>query len=219
MKSRYIFAFTLLLLCSLRLSAQLGIKAGINMANELKSFSSGNAQSGFNSNNLTGYEIGLTYQFMPSKSGLGCELGALLSQKGSSFSDSTSTSASSSTGYFMKQGYSELNYLEVPLCLRYRLSLGLIGVYGTAGVYAGYALSGKTVNESTSVAVNRSYPEFIDHLDYGYNFGGGLELFKKIQLGVAWSQGLKNTAKTIVGLPVPAKSTNKVFSINLVYLL
>jgi hypothetical protein len=216
MKSRYIFVFALLLFCSLGLSAQLGIKAGVNMANELKSFSSDNPHNGFSSNNLTGYQIGLIYQFMPAQSGLGCELGALLSQKGSSFNDSDSTNAS--IGYFIKQGYSELNYLEVPFCFRYRLSLGLVGVYGTAGIYAGYALNGKTVNESTSVAVNRKYPEFIDHLDYGYNFGGGLELFRKIQFGATWSQGLKNTATTIVGPPVPTKSINKVFSINLVYL-
>ena len=212
MKSRYIFVFALLLFCSLGLSAQLGIKAGVNMANELKSFDSGNSQSGFSSNNLTGYQIGLTYQLMPSHSGLGCEIGALLSQKGSSFNDSTNLVNS------IKQGYSELNYLEVPFNLRYRLSIGLIGIYGTAGIYAGYALNGKTVNESTSETLNQAYPEFTDHLDYGYNFGGGLELFRKIQFGATWSKGLKNTATTIAGLPIPTKSTNKVFSINLVYL-
>lgn len=212
MKSKYIVVFALLLSCSLRLPAQLGIKAGVNMASELKSFSSENIHSGFSTNNLTGYQIGLTYQFMPAQSGLGCELGALLSQKGSAFNDSTSV------GNFIKQGYNEINYLEVPLNLRYRLSLGLIGIYGTAGIYAGYALSGKTVNESNSETLNHTYPTFMEHLDYGYNFGGGLELFRKIQFGATWSQGLKNTAASIAGLPIPTKSTNKVFSINLTYM-
>jgi len=200
-----------LLLCTSGLFAQLGIKAGVNMANEIKSFSPQAIADGFSSKNLTGYQIGLTYQAMPKSSGLGCEIGALLSQKGSTFTDTTSISG------FIKEGYKELNYVEVPFNLRYRFTLGFIGFYGTAGIYGGYALSGKTVDEVSNNIQSETFSSFMDHVDYGYNLGAGLELFKKIQLGATWSQGLKNTESNI-GLLYPTKSTNRVFSVNLVYL-
>ena len=66
---------------------------------------------------------------MVKKSEVGFETGALLSQKGSSFRDSTSA------GGVIKQGYKELNYIEVPLNLRGRITLGLIGLYEFGGIY------------------------------------------------------------------------------------
>lgn len=208
---RYGLLLTILIFTS-SLFAQLGIKAGVNMANEIRSFSPTDVAAGFNSKNLTGYQIGLVYQFMPKKSGLGVELAALLSQKGSAFSDSANIVD------VIKKGYKEIKYLEVPFNLRYRLTLGFVGVYGIAGIYGGYALSGKTVNELTNTTQNQSFQTFIDHVDYGYNIGAGVELFKKIQFGGTWSEGIKNTSNTITGLPTPTTASNRVFSVNLVYL-
>jgi hypothetical protein len=211
MKNKNCYFLIALLLCTSGLYAQLGIKAGINMANEIKSFSQQAITDGFSSKNLTGYQIGLVYQSMPKKSGLGCEVGVMLSQKGSTFTDSTDLTA-------ITEGYNELSYVEVPFNLRYRLTLGFIGIYGIAGIYGGYALSGEMVNETTNETQAESFQTFMDHVDYGYNLGAGVELFKKIQFGGTWSQGLKNTATASLGLPLPTTATNRVFSINLVYL-
>ena len=194
------------------LFAQFGIKGSINMATEINSFSQSDIRAGFHTTSLTGYQIGFVYQLMPKKSGLGIETGALLSQKGSAFSDSTNIAG------MIKQGYRELNYLNIPFNIRYRLLLGEVGVYGFAGIYGSYALTGKTVNEKTNSIQNTSYPAFKDHLDYGYNFGAGLEFFRKIQFGATMSQGIKNTATTVKGLPTPSTATNRVYSVNLVYL-
>ena len=194
------------------LFAQFGIKGSMNMATEINSFSQSDIREGFNTTNLTGYQFGVVYQLMPKKSGFGIETGALLSQKGSTFSDSTNITN------VIKQGYRELDYLDIPLNLRYRLSLGLIGIYGFAGIYGAYALSGKTVNEKTNSILKTSYSAFKDHLDYGYNFGAGFEFFKKIQFGATISQGIKNTSTVVAGLPTPTTATNRVYSVNLVYL-
>ena len=211
MKSKHIILAVFLVFAP-RLFAQFGIKTGVNMANEIKSFSQADIAAGFDSKNLNGYQIGLIYQAMPKKSGLGFEVAAILTQKGSAFTD-TSTVAG-----VIQKGYRELNCVEVPLNLRYRLTLGFIGVYGIAGVYGSYELSGKTVNEITDATQNSTYPTFMDHVDYGYNLGLGLELFRKIQLGGTWTQGIKTTPSTTIGLPTPLTSSNRVFSINLVYL-
>jgi hypothetical protein len=211
MKSKHILILAFLV-CATGIYAQFGIKAGVNLANEIKSFSQSDISAGFSSKNLTGYQIGFIYQAMPKKSGLGFEIGALLSQKGSSFSDSTNVVD------FIKQGYKELNYIEVPLNLRYRISMGFIGLYGMAGVYGGYILNGKTVNETTNNVQTQTFQTFVDHVDYGYNLGLGLELFKKIQFGLNWSQGIRNTTNSIAGLPTPTNTTNRVYTVNLVYL-
>lgn len=212
MKCKFFPFLGIMLFCTTCVFAQLGIKAGVNISNEVNSFSSSDIQAGFNSTNLTGYQIGLVYQAMPKKSGLGVEIGALLTQKGSTFSDSTNIAD------VIRQGYRELNYLEVPLNLRYHLIVGVIGIYGFGGIYGGYALSSKTVDETTNTTQNGIFATTKDHIDYGYNVGAGLELFKKIQFGAAMSRGLKNTSTPVTGLPTPAKASNRVYSVNLVYL-
>jgi len=193
--------------CSTCIFAQLGIKAGLNMANEIRSFDQSDVAASFNSSNLTGYQIGLVYQAMPKKSGMGVEIGALLSQKGSSFHFD-----SINVNNVLRNGYKEINYLEVPLNLRYHIIVGLVGVYGFGGIYGGCALSGSTVTESTSTTEKETYKTFADRVDYGYNFGAGVELFRKIQLGGTWSNGIKNTTNT------SSSFKNKVFTMNLVYM-
>ncbi|MCE5331915.1 MAG: PorT family protein [Bacteroidales bacterium] len=190
--------------------AQLGIKAGINLANEIKSLNSEDIAAGFRTDNLTGYQIGLVYQLTPKKSGIGAELGVLVSQKGYTFSDSLSLVDA------VREGYKEMNYLEVPFNLRYQIKLGFIGVFGYGGVYAGYALSGKTVVETENSSEDIGFQDFVDRADYGYNLGVGVEFFRKIQFGVNWSQGLKNT--NLNDSEEVDSTTNRVFSVGLTYL-
>jgi len=190
--------------------AQLGIKAGINLANEIKSLNSEDIAAGFKTDNLTGYQIGLVYQLTPKKSGIGAELGVLVSQKGYTFSDSLSLID------VVREGYKEMNYLEIPFNLRYQIKLGFIGIYGYGGVYAGYVLSGKTVVETENSSENIGFQDFVDRADYGYNLGLGVEFFRKIQFGVNWSHGLKNT--NLNDSEEIDSTTNRVFSVGLTYL-
>ena len=206
MKVKSCFIIIGLLLCFTELFAQFGIKAGVNVANEISTIT-----NGFSTKNLTGYQIGVVYQAIPKKSGAGCEIGLMLSQKGSTFIDNTNVNA-------VTEGYKELNYLEIPFNMRYHITLGIIGIYATAGIYGGYLLSGKTVNEITNNIQEETFQTFTDHLDYGYNTGLGVELFKKIQLGLAYSQGLKNTLISSPDVTTSNYITNRVFSVNLVYL-
>lgn len=177
------------------------------MANEVNSFNQPDINRGYNSSNLTGYQLGLIYQSMAKKSGFGFETGALLSQKGSSFSDSTSTVN------IKRQGYRELTYLEIPLNIRYQLALGVGGIYGTGGIYGGYIINGKDVDEITNNTQKEHFSDLSSRIDYGYSFGAGMELFHKIQFGATWTRGLKNTSTNAT-----STTKNKVFSINLVYL-
>lgn len=190
--------------------AQLGIRAGVNMANEIKSFTQGSISEAFSSENLTGYHIGIMHQSVPEKSGFGGDIAMLFSQKGSSYTDATDANNPI-------VGYRELNYFEMPFNVRYQLRLGFATFYASSGLYAAYFLSGKDVaqNAAQSLLIDA----FVDRLDFGYSFGGGVELFRKIQLGASWSRGLRsnNAAYTSTSSGI-ATSQNNVFSINLGYL-
>lgn len=210
MKKSFFFVTLFFLFFTFVVNAQIGIKAGINMANEIKSLSGDAIVAGFSTENLTGYEVGLVAQFNPKKSGIGAEIGFMLSQKGFSFSDSVSVID------VVKKGYKELNYIEVPLNLKYCLKLGFIGVFGYGGFYAGYALNGKVVDETEDVSQDISFQKMIDRSDYGYNLGMGIEFFKKIQFGANWSQGLKKSVFEVNQNTDPR--SNRVYSVTLTYL-
>lgn len=190
--------------------AQIGIKAGINLANQIKSLSSQDITDGLSRENLTGYQVGLVYQINPKKSGLGGEIGLLASQKGFSFSDSVSLANN------VLRGYHEINYVELPLNLRYKIKVGFLGVYGYGGVYGAYALDGRHVIETENTSSEIGFKEMLDRADYGYNLGLGFEFFNKIQFGANWSQGIKNT--NIENQTAENAILNRVFSIGLTYL-
>lgn len=207
---KFLKILLIILVFTYPLYAQIGIKAGVNMANQIESLSSQDIADGFNRENLTGYQLGLVYQLNPRKSGIGAEIGLLVSQKGFSFSDSTTVINN------VVRGYQELNYLEAPLNLRYKIKLGFLGVFGYGGVYAGYALNGKNVIETQNESADIGFKELMDRADYGYNVGLGLEFFNKIQFGVNLSQGLKDSNFT--DDTTENTTINRAFSIGLTYL-
>ena len=228
MKSKFAISVILVLLLSASANAQLGIRAGVNMANELQSFNNEAISKAFQSSNLTGYKIGLVYEYNPKSTGFGFEAGALFTQAGGTFKMDSSNVVNS-----LIKGYHEINYLEVPLNLRYRIGIaGIIGIYGTAGIYGGYIFSGKTTfeNEISSLAHSDSFNTFMDRIDYGYSYGAGVEILKKLQVGVNWNKGLqkKDTNKSLLdkittenGNTVPnleAKTSLNSFTVSLTYL-
>jgi hypothetical protein len=204
---KIVFSILFIIIFITNTYGQFGIRAGVNMANEIRSFNS--IQNNFKSENLTAFHIGLVWQVPFGHTGFGTEIGALYSQKGSFFGYADNNSQN-------LDSYDELNYIEVPLNVRFKLSAGGFGIYGTVGAYAAYLLMGQTINEATYEVKNISFMRSNDHLDYGISAGIGVEVFRKIQLGATWSFGLKgNKINTLDELKM---SKNKVFSVNLTYL-
>ncbi|MFV0470780.1 MAG: outer membrane beta-barrel protein [Paludibacteraceae bacterium] len=209
------FVTIILLTIVFSVDAQLGIRAGLNMASEITSFSQQGLKNSFSSGNLTGYQIGLVYQTYTK--GLGFEIGTLLSQKGSVYQYNDAESAENN----LIEAYKEINCVTVPINLRYRISTGSIGIFGLAGVYGDYALNGKTVIEAFKVERKESFENAMDRIDYGYTLGAGIEVIKKVQLGFNWSAALtkKDASKGFYDLTnYRPKTTSKMFSVNLTYL-
>lgn len=195
--------------------AQLGIRVGVNMANEITSLKGEDISNGFKSSNLTGYQIGLVYQ--TASKGLGLEIGALLSQKGSVYKvDTTKTLTGNIT-----EAYKEINCITIPINLKYKVNVGPVGVFGLAGIYGDYALNGKNVVEAWNYEQQQSFDKITDRLDYGYTLGFGVEALKKLQLAANWSSALqkKDASQGFNFNNIKLdKSTAKQFSITLTYL-
>ncbi len=210
--------------------SQLGVRVGVNMANEIRDFGVENVKKSFDSNNLTGFQVGLIYQANPSHSGLGLETGVLFCQKGGQVNIDKNSVVNT-----VIEGYNQVNYFEVPLNLRYKLAFtDILGAYASAGVYGGIAINGVTDVESKLKTLKKeahSFNDFTDRIDYGFSFGLGVELIRKIQIGVNWSEGLKkiDTNKKLIevlttnGYTIKPnfepKTKNRVFSVSLTYML
>ena len=210
---RSFLLFFVAVLFSSQLFAQLGIKAGVNISSEIRNWKD---IENISTDNLSGFHVGLIGQIPFSKkaSGFGMEIGAFFSQKGSFFSFVEDENLPN----IITKAYNELNYAEVPLSLRYNLCLGIVGIYGSAGVYAGYMFNGKTVDETAKEVSKMKFSEFTDRLDYGCTLGVGVEVLRKIQIGASWSRGLKTNQIKIDALDEIFDSQNNTFSIGLAYL-
>ncbi|HHT22432.1 MAG TPA: PorT family protein [Bacteroidales bacterium] len=230
MKTRNVATFIFLILFASNAFSQLGIKAGVNMANEIHSFNKESISAAFASENLNGLHVGLVYQLNPKKSGFGFDLGALFSQKGNMFNYDNNSGIEEN----IVRGYHEINYIDVPVNLRLKLKFGgVVGIYATGGVYGSYALNGQTVFESdiSTLRYEESFDDFMDRIDYGYSVGGGIEFLNKFQIGVKWDQALqkKDASKSILekvgdadgGMNpnLEAKKQSRVFSVSLTFLL
>ncbi|HOL00313.1 MAG TPA: outer membrane beta-barrel protein [Paludibacteraceae bacterium] len=209
MKKEFWVVLFLLLIFSSKILAQFGVKIGINEANEV--ITSSNLSTPIEKptlQNLTAYHIGVIYQYT-SKIGLGFDIGTSFSQKGC-FLQSDS----------ICDIYRELNYIEIPFNIRYRLSWGIIGIYGFGGLYGAYLLKGQKITETntSSIPEKFSYTNFNDRTDYGYTFGGGIEIFKKIQLEANWNKGLKENIYYTNSDTQIFTTKNNVFSFNLTFI-
>jgi hypothetical protein len=197
-KIRNSYLVILLLLISVNTYGRIGIRAGINTSNEFQLSKISTPSDIFKSENLTGYQVGLVYQYNPLKSGFGFDFGALLSQKGGVFHIDNNDPIKS-----IITGYHEINYVEAPVNFRAKLHIAnVLSLYGTAGIYGAYALNEKTVLESDidTLLKEESFDSFLDRIDYGYSFGGGIEIIKKLQIGISWNQGLqkRDSSKSIM---------------------
>lgn len=193
-------------LLALGVSAKVGIRAGLNFAGQ-----SLESDYDLRLSELTGFQIGAVYQYiyMPKKVGVGGESGVLFTQRGCLFSDD---------GEAVK-GYNELNYLEIPLNLRFHAMFGPIGLYAYAGMYGSYLLRAKSILDGESADAKLALGGFAERLDYGYAVGAGIEVLRKFQLGVSWNDGLKNIADAYKHTDLKISSAkNRMLSVNLVLL-
>ncbi len=145
-------------------AVRLGIKTGVNLS---KASFSWNA---LNPDNFTGFQVGPIMEFHLPIIGLGMDAAILYSEQGFKLEGETQKTQS----------------IDIPLNLKYKFELlNIIGIYGTAGPYASFRISGD----------NFSVPDITDQFKYktfgaGLNFGFGVEILKHLQIGANYQLAL-----------------------------
>lgn len=184
---------------------KLGITAGVNMANEVSVFSN-SALSNFEKQaSLNGATGGLMLEGIVPVIGLGAEVSALYSKKGSNFKYDL---ANPTEGYNISiEGTRNIHCIDIPLNLKYKIGIPKVAkVFAVAGWYWSFALLGNVeVKKAQDNNTQASIPDLIkeekmdfsksyDKMDSGLDFGFGVEILEKVQIGAYYYISLKNTA-------------------------
>lgn len=156
-----------------------GIKAGANF-NSLK-FN----QDLFNDDNRAGFNGGVMLEFTMPIIGVGMDASVMyVHRSGKDFTDydEAGNEISTSTGR---------DYIDIPLNLKYKLSLpgigSLVKPFVTTGPSFAFLVSKKNINEFIK---NKS-------CDIAWNFGFGIELFSHVQVAASYGLGLTNTLEYV----------------------
>ncbi len=159
---------------------RIGVKAGVDIDNPtLKS-------SSFDVKNLTSYQVGPSVEIMLPVSALdlGIDVSLLYSDNRMTVKNLTEDNE--------KQDVSN-RYLVLPVNLKVKANLGseVFKLYGLAGPYAGYLISGDKIDFS-QVGDDVKAKKF----EGGLNFGLGFELFNLVQLGANYKVKLTDNYST-----------------------
>lgn len=175
--------------------AQIGIKAGINLANIAQDESIDN-YSDYEKKSVVGFQGGLTFDLGISDL-FTIQPEVLYIQKGGKSTFTANDNNKLESRYYY-------NYVEVPVLakLKFYGDDGGSGFYFLAGPYVALALGGKvktdltvlgqtTSAEDDFVFNNDDAGERAKRLDYGVSFGGGIKI-NRLFLDLRYSYGLNN---------------------------
>lgn len=155
---------------------KIGIKAGLSMTSAKYIYME---RKGLVSNKI-GIQLGFIGE-IPISNNIYINSGILFSQKGTKYN------------FFDPEEFNlSINYLELPLNISYKYHVGSKKIFAQVGPYLGYVLSNKFLYSENEESYDYgSATDEMNRLDFGLNFGAGLEI-SKVQLGINYGFGLTN---------------------------
>lgn len=179
-----------------------GIKAGLN----LNSIHFNDAAANFSKDNHCGYTAGIMGEFNIPLIGLGVDLSAMYTRMNSE--PTYTEDGEKETGNFGK------NFLEIPLNLKYKISLPVVGSFLAPYIYTGpsfaFALGKHTFDDIKSKTCQTAW-----------NVGIGVELIKHLQIQGSYGFGMNNIVKfvdTDAINPVEVKAKNNYWTVTAAWL-
>lgn len=138
----------------------------------------------FNSDNRAGFTAGLMTEFTVPLVGVGFDLSAMYVHRVSQGEGITAI-------FKDAKAFKSKDYIEVPLNLKYKLGLPVIGKVFTPYIFTGpsfaFLVSKKAIMEAYE---NKA-------VDIAWNFGLGVQLFSHLQVGASYGLGLTNVVKFV----------------------
>ena len=203
--TRLFLLAAIMLGCAVTASAQfkIGPRVGLNV-NSLHF----NSET-FDANNRAGFTGGLQCEFTVPLVGLGFDLSVMYVHQYNTLSKNNKDNYSLDNDNFKKK-----DYIEIPLNLKYKLSLPLISKIVKPFFATGPSFAFLTSRKAISEAYKNS------KVDYAWNFGFGVELFNHLQVGASYGLGLNNTLKTlnVANNPEKIECKNRAWTVTAAYL-
>jgi hypothetical protein len=169
----FILLFTFTSTAAIHSKIRLGVKGGINVANA-------RFNNAFESENITGFNIGPVVEAMFGEGGLGLDMALLYTQKGFEADD---------------ESYKN-SYIQVPVNLKFKFGIPLLNPFIAVGPYADFRVDGEKIWD---VKINSDgIREQIKSRNFGagLNFSAGVEILRFLQAGVNYNWGLTDNYKS-----------------------
>ena len=177
---RYLLFVIVFVSVSLPASSQIrfGVKGGVNIANiDRESLGAFDIQS------ITGFQVGPTMEAMLPILGVGADIGLVYSQRGFKLKNNINHQNSNA----------RIGYLDIPLNVKWKPSIGPIKLYVAAGPYISFRISQNI--DLNDLLEDSSFGIKPNVFSAGLNFGGGIELIKHLQVGFNYALGLTEDYK------------------------
>lgn len=169
-----------------------GVKAGVN----INSLSVSNLGDNFSSDNRTGFTGGLMTEFTVPIIGIGMDASLMYVHRTDNIEQGTNVAG------LINLPSTKGDYLEIPINLKYKLGLPVVGKIITPYIYTGPAFAFRCSSKAISEAYEKKA------VDVAWNVGIGLQLVNHLQIGAGYGFGLNNTLKYI-GQGTPGADTGK----------
>lgn len=176
------WAFVLALMMMLPAAAQFKIGPRIGIDVNSLHFNS----DVFQESNRAGFTGGLQAEFMIPGIGLGLDASVMYVRRSSTFRDQEKTKVNS-------------DYIEIPVNLKYKLGLPIVGSFMKPFVFTGPSFAFLTSRRFFSDFVNKK-------TDTAWNFGFGIEFVKHLQISASYAIGMSK-AMDVLNLVESNKET------------
>ncbi len=179
-KGILVVAMALMMCCSASAGLRFGVKAGLNV--DKLHFN----KDAFNADNRTGFTGGVMGEFMIPVVNLGVDLSVMYTRMNSR--DYVTVPTSDGLGVTQKEISSGKNFIELPLNIKYKLTLPAIEKIIKPYVYTGPTFAFKLGKDTWDQIKSKT-------CQVAWNVGLGIELINHLQVQASYGIGMNNVFK------------------------
>lgn len=172
-------------------AAEAKLRFGVKLGTNIDHLST-NVKSNFSKNNRAGFTGGVMAEYMTPLLGFGFDLGVQYAYMNSEISDNK-------------------NFLEIPLNLKYKIGLPVVGKIISPYIFTGPSFDFKLDKNTMEDIKTKTFQAV-------WNVGLGLEFFSHLQIGASYGFGMNTIAKKVIAGSELQNYHNNYWTISAAYL-